>query len=63
MALSIPIIGGLNGSTPEGWVRYAKLMESYGASAIELNVYFLATDPQIAGVEVEKRYANLVEDC
>ena len=58
--LSIPIIGSLNGSTPGGWVRYAKLMESYRRHAIELNIYFLATDPQVAGADVEKRYVDLV---
>src|SRR3954469_17398216 len=43
--LGIPIIGSLNGSSVGGWARYAKLIEDYGAAAIELNVYYLATDP------------------
>ena len=44
-AVSIPMIGSLNGSSPGGWVRYAKLIEDDGADAIELNIYFVATDP------------------
>lgn len=59
-SLSIPIIGSLNGSTPGGWVRYAKLLEDAGAAAIELNIYFVATDPHMTADDVESRYAELV---
>ncbi|MFO0787815.1 MAG: dihydroorotate dehydrogenase-like protein [Pirellulales bacterium] len=58
--LSIPVIGSLNGSSPGGWVRYAKLIEDAGASAIELNIYFVATDPSMTGEAVEQRYVDFV---
>jgi dihydroorotate dehydrogenase (fumarate) len=58
--VSIPIIGSLNGCTPSGWVRYAKLFEESGADAIELNIYFLPTDPEMPSDAVERRYLNLV---
>jgi dihydroorotate dehydrogenase (fumarate) len=61
-ALSIPVIASLNGSTVGGWVRYAKELEDAGASALELNVYFVPSDPQISGEEVETRYVSLVSD-
>ena len=48
-SLSIPVIGSLNGSSPGGWVRYAKLIQDAGADAIELNIYFVPTDPQDDG--------------
>ena len=44
-AVSIPVIASLNGTTPGGWVRYAKLMEEAGADALELNYYDLPFDP------------------
>lgn len=62
--LEIPIIGSMNGVTPGGWISYAKKMEEAGASALELNVYYISTDPTIAGSEVENRYIkalNLVK--
>jgi dihydroorotate dehydrogenase (fumarate) len=59
-ALSVPIIPSLNGFTPGGWTRYAKLFEEAGADAIELNIYFLAADLEDSSVEVEKRYVDLV---
>jgi dihydroorotate dehydrogenase (fumarate) len=54
------LIGSINGSTPGGWARYAKLMESAGADAIELNIYFVATDPEMTSADVEWRYIDLV---
>ena len=59
-ALSIPVIASLNGHTKGGWTRYASLFEEAGADAIELNVYFLATDPNLSSADVEQRYIDLV---
>ena len=38
-AVTIPLIGSLNGVTPEGWTGYARAMQDAGAAAIELNIY------------------------
>ncbi|QDU41046.1 NAD-dependent dihydropyrimidine dehydrogenase subunit PreA [Maioricimonas rarisocia] len=59
-AVSIPIIASLNGTSPGGWTGYARQMEEAGADALELNVYFMATDPDVTGAEVEERYLELV---
>jgi len=59
-ALSVPVIASLNGYTPGGWTRIAKQFEEAGANAIELNVYFLATDPADSADAVEQRYLDLV---
>ena len=40
----MPVIASLNGTTPGGWLDYAKLIEQAGADALELNVYYLATE-------------------
>lgn len=61
-ALSIPVIGSLNGYYSSGWTRYARLMEAAGADAIELNIYYLPTKPHISGAEVEQMYIDLVRD-
>ena len=58
--LTIPVIGSLNGSSPGGWVRYARLMQDAGADALELNVYFVATDVSMTSEQVEQRYLELV---
>ena len=59
--LEIPIIASLNGVTPGGWTNYAKKMVEAGASALELNVYYIPTDGTLSGVEVENRYADMVK--
>lgn len=57
----LPIVGSLNGTTPGGWLRYAKLMEEAGADAIELNIYFIAANTEETSNQVEKRYTELVK--
>jgi dihydroorotate dehydrogenase (fumarate) len=59
-ALSIPVIASLNGVTPGGWVRYARLLELAGADAIELNLYGVAADINVTGREVEDDQVELV---
>ncbi len=59
-ALSIPIVGSLNGVSDGGWIRYAKLIEEAGADALELNVYFIPADMDMPGDDVETRYLELV---
>jgi len=58
--LSIPVIASLNGVSTGGWVEYARKMEEAGASALELNVYFIAADVEESGEQVERRYLDLV---
>ncbi len=60
-AASIPIIGSLNGTSPGGWIRYAEKIEKAGADAIELNAYYLATDPEATGASIEERVLAVVK--
>ena len=60
--LNIPVIASLNGSTREGWSEFAKQIEHAGADAIELNLYEVAADPSISGVELEERQVDTVRD-
>jgi len=60
--LEIPIIASLNGSSKGGWTRYAKMMEDAGADALELNVYYIPTDPGVIGGQVEQMYIDLVRE-
>jgi dihydroorotate dehydrogenase (fumarate) len=59
-AVSMPIIASLNGTSKGGWIRYAKSMQDAGADALELNVYYIATDPTMIASEVEEQYLELV---
>jgi dihydroorotate dehydrogenase (fumarate) len=61
-AVSVPVIGSLNGVSSGGWISFARKIEEAGADAIELNVFYLPTDPSLTGSEVEQRYVDLVRD-
>src|SRR5690349_14203941 len=58
----IPVIGSLNGVSRGGWTRYARMMEDAGADAIELNTYYLETDENITGADVERMYCELIAE-
>jgi dihydroorotate dehydrogenase (fumarate) len=60
-AVRIPVIASLNGVSQGKWLEYAHLLESAGADALELNAYFLPTDPDQDGATVERMYLDLVK--
>jgi dihydroorotate dehydrogenase (fumarate) len=61
-SVNIPIIGSLNGASPGGWTRYAKLIEEAGADGLELNLYFVATNPAMTSADVESMYLSVLRD-
>ena len=61
-AVKIPIIGSLNGVSTGGWIKYARKIQEAGADALELNLYFIPTDPKMTGAQVEQMYVDLVRD-
>jgi len=60
-AVSVPVIGSLNGYTTGGWLEYAKLIQDAGADALELNVFSLGTNPQESGAQMELRTVQMVQ--
>ena len=52
-AVSVPVVGSLNGTSEWGWLRYARLIEEAGADGLELNLYEVATEPDVTGQELE----------
>ena len=61
-AVNIPVIGSLNGVSTGGWIKYARKIEAAGADALELNLYFLPTDPALTSSRIEENYVTLVRD-
>jgi dihydroorotate dehydrogenase (fumarate) len=61
-AVTIPVIGSLNGVSTGGWIKYARKIEDAGADALELNFYFLPTNPALTAIKIEQNYINLVRD-
>ena len=61
-SVRIPVIGSLNGVSSGGWIRYARLIEQAGADALELNIYYLPTNPSMSSAQVEMMHTELVEE-
>ncbi len=69
-AVRVPVIGSLNGVSrggaddraPSSWVKYAQKIEQAGADALELNVYFVPTDPMLASETIEQIHVELLQD-
>lgn len=61
-AVSVPVIGSLNGITPAGWIDNAVLIQQAGADALEINVYIVAGDPDDTAEEVESRVVAIARD-
>jgi dihydroorotate dehydrogenase (fumarate) len=60
-AVNIPVIASLNGSSVGGWIQYATRMEEAGADALECNIYWIVTDPNMTSAEVEQHYIDIVQ--
>ncbi len=59
-SVDIPVIASLNGVSAAGWVEFATNIEAAGAVAIELNIFYIATDPNENGTTVEQRYIEVL---
>jgi dihydroorotate dehydrogenase (fumarate) len=60
-AVKIPIIASLNGSSVGGWIQYATQIQEAGADALECNIYWIVTDPDMNSAEVEQHYIDIVQ--
>jgi dihydroorotate dehydrogenase (fumarate) len=61
-AVTIPVIGSLNGTTTEAWLKFARLIEQAGADAIELNTYEVVTDLHQSAAAVEHDLKQIVRN-
>lgn len=61
-SLGIPVIGSLNGISTGGWIKYARNIEEAGADALELNVYYIPTHPDVTSSEAEDRYLEVLHE-
>lgn len=59
-SVNIPIIGSLNGVSAGSWIDYARKIESAGADALELNIYYLPFETDLTSEDLENTYVNFV---
>jgi dihydroorotate dehydrogenase (fumarate) len=61
-AVAIPVIGSLNGTSPESWLKFARIIEQAGADALELNLYEVVTSFAVPAAAVETKLAGIVRE-
>jgi len=57
----IPVIASINCQNSTKWITFAKDIESAGADALEVNVYFLPIDKNKPSSEYEQTYFDLLK--
>ena len=58
--VKIPVIASINCMTAAEWVSFARDIENAGADALELNIYFISLEKEMASEKIEKLYYDLV---
>lgn len=60
--LAIPVVASLNGSSLSGWVELGKEMQAAGADALELNAWYMPSDPKVSGEAIEDHHLSLLQE-
>jgi dihydroorotate dehydrogenase (fumarate) len=60
--LTIPVIASINCVTPNEWPAFAEEIEAAGADGLELNIFFLPSDPQRMGSLIEDTYIDIMKE-
>lgn len=61
-AVSVPVIGSLNGVSKGGWTNYARRIQEAGADALELNLYYIPIDLDATSNDIEDMQVELVAE-
>lgn len=59
--VDIPVIASINCVSAKEWVSFAREIETAGADALELNVFFLPTDKDLSSADYEQIYHDLAD--
>ena len=57
----LTLAGKCNGTSLGDWTSYARDIENAGADALELNIYFIPTDPEIPGETIERTHLDILK--
>lgn len=60
-AVKIPVIASINCISAAEWISFARNIESAGADALELNVYFLPSQRDVSGEKIENLYYEVLQ--
>jgi dihydroorotate dehydrogenase (fumarate) len=61
-AVKMPLFASLNAVSPGTWTQYARQLADTGVDGLEINYYFVATDPDRSGSDIERALYEVVEN-
>ncbi len=61
--LSIPVIASVNCISHHEWLYFLKKIETAGADAIELNIFYFPADFKKSSKKIEKNYLQIIENA
>ena len=60
--LAIPVVASLNGSSLRGCVELGKELQGAGADALELNAWYMPSDPKMSCEAIEDHHLSLLKE-
>jgi dihydroorotate dehydrogenase (fumarate) len=60
-SVNIPVIASINCFSKKGWIDFASEIEKAGASALEVNIFFMPVNKHQSGAEAEEMYFKIVD--
>jgi dihydroorotate dehydrogenase (fumarate) len=60
--VKIPVIASLNATSAGGWTRYSLDIQKAGADALELNIYYIPTDPAQTSASIEATCLRILRE-
>ncbi|MFZ0471748.1 MAG: dihydroorotate dehydrogenase-like protein, partial [Bacteroidales bacterium] len=60
-SVKIPVIASINCFSPKGWTDFAVDIEKAGASALEVNIFFMPVDMHQTATEAEAVYLKIID--
>ena len=61
-SVKIPVIASINCFSPKGWTDFAVEIEKAGASALEVNIFFMPVDMHQTSTEAEAVYFKIIDN-
>lgn len=61
-SVKIPVIASINCFSPKGWTDFAADIEKAGASALEVNIFFMPVDMHQTAAEAEAVYFKIIDN-
>jgi dihydroorotate dehydrogenase (fumarate) len=61
-SVKIPVIASINCFSPKGWIDFAVDIEKAGASAIEVNIFFMPVDMYQTAAQAETLYYTIIDN-